>query len=158
MQINPRGWCGPKLYKISISQLCECETQMGSLFWAIAIQAFGQGHLSAWRVRNGRDHTRAHADLLIIYANFPPYKSTMHPITSLTDYEKNRIAGGHRAIFFPPSPANTEQEAEGEKSVACLPEQRGGGEKKMTPWQFRNCLSKCAKSINLIGFIVAPFV
>lgn len=106
---------------------------MGSLFWAIAIQAFGQGHLSAWRVRNGRDHTRAHADLLIIYANFPPYKSTMHPITSLTDYEKNRIAGGHRAIFFfPPSPANTEQEAEGEKSAACLPAclNRGVGVKK----------------------------
>ena len=33
---------------------------------------FGQGHLSAWRVCNAGDHTHAHADLLIIYANFPP--------------------------------------------------------------------------------------
>lgn len=124
MQINPRGWCGPKLYKISISQLCECETQMGSLFWAIAIQAFGQGHLSAWRVRNGRDHTRAHADLLIIYANFPPYKSTIHPITSLTDYEKNRIAGGHRAIFSPLHPQTRSRRLRERRVVpACLPAQ-----------------------------------
>lgn len=40
---KPSRMVWPKLYKISISQLYECETQMGSLFWAIAIQAFGPG-------------------------------------------------------------------------------------------------------------------
>lgn len=89
-----------KLYKISISQLYECENQMGSLFWAIAIQAFGQGHLSAWRVCNARDHTHAHADLLIIYANFPPInpQCTPSPVWRIT----KRIALRGTPSYFHP--------------------------------------------------------
>lgn len=37
-----------------------------------------------------------------------PHKSTMHPITSLTDYEKNRIAGDTELF----SPRNQEQAEE----------------------------------------------
>lgn len=52
-----------KLYKISISQLCECENQMEAYFeqWLFKLyfSELTKGHLSAWWICNTEDHTRA---------------------------------------------------------------------------------------------------
>lgn len=52
-----------KLYKISISQLCECENQMEAYFeqWPFKLyfSELTKGHLSAWWICNTGDHTRA---------------------------------------------------------------------------------------------------
>lgn len=75
MQIKPSRMVWRKLYKISISQLYECEApRWEAYFQRSSIQAFlaVQGHLfTLGGFAMPGDHTQAHPDLLIIYANFP---------------------------------------------------------------------------------------